>query len=251
MKTLIREKRKLIFQYKRINPADIRSLASIFEREAALEAEKNNSNASLIFSVDADDDSSYESQAAIIFNENEIINKKVIYKIGMRLNTIDYSKNIDLQLFHTSDDKNKENYILVSGDDSNWVNGIMAKFSDILKNIEDQPRINKKLGLLIVVLWLGINFYYFKIFWKYIVLVKNDLGTVLLYIGVPLLSMIIISVISSRIETLFPVIELQTGPDHMQIHKTRRKKLSLLFTALGLPIFTGFVYDLIKNFVRL
>lgn len=42
----------------------------------------------------------------------------------------DYSKSIELQIIQTQEG-NKENYIVVGGRDTTWVNGIMARLAQL------------------------------------------------------------------------------------------------------------------------
>ena len=113
---LIREKRKLVFANKRITPDVIRNLAFIIDKESTIYRDQNTQGCFLIFSVDATDNSSYESQSIEIFKENVILEKKALQKVNIRFNTFDFSKNIELQILHTEKDENNENHVLVSGE---------------------------------------------------------------------------------------------------------------------------------------
>jgi hypothetical protein len=117
MNPSIREKRKLTFDQKRISTKSIRQFAQIIN-DAATELRANNDDVNLLFSLDAVDNSSYESESTTIFEEKSILGTKVSEKITMSLVSFKQPKRIELQLVHSQDNNKGENYIQVSGNDS-------------------------------------------------------------------------------------------------------------------------------------
>lgn len=74
---IIREKRRLSFNFKRITPKIVRSLSSVLEQEVNDVSGKNEYYK--LYSVDTQK-SSYESQSTMIFDENQIIENQMVKK---------------------------------------------------------------------------------------------------------------------------------------------------------------------------
>ena len=140
MKDLIREKRRLPFSYKRITPEIIRSFSNLIEEEVSILKDQNDESYYVMYSVYANDSTSFESQSNHIFSDNPVVGNRTIRKVNMRFYTLDNSKNIEIQIFHTIQDENSENFILVSGDNTNWVNGILTRLTEIINLAENQPK---------------------------------------------------------------------------------------------------------------
>jgi hypothetical protein len=192
------------------------------------------------------DNSSYESQSISIFDTNEILDKKPIHKITMKFNTLDYSKNIELQIIQTQD-ATPENYISVSGDDSIWVNGIIGKMSEVLNLGNGKPKIVNRLGLIITLLCIAFLYFYFRI----MLLCKFNEG-----IGFfPITFMVIIPFsilfgfvqLHNYLQTMWPDVELQTGPNYLQIPLQKREKLYWIIAAIAIPTALEIAFDLFKH----
>jgi len=253
--SLIREKRKITFDNKRITPEIIRNLAHIIEQEASGYKNKNGGEYFLTFSVDANDNSSYESQSIEIFEPNILIDKKVLQKINMRFNTVDFSRNIELQILHIQKDENSSNFILVGGEDSNWVNGVIARLSEAIDLAKPQPRISIKLVYFSWTLIVLLNVAYFIPVWPY--LIKQpakqstliDFTKIILLFGLPIISLFWGESWGDNIQELYPSIEIQTGPEYLQIEKSKRNRLTQLFLIIIVPLVLTAFYDLAKHFL--
>lgn len=236
MKNIIREKRRLSFENKRITPVTIRSFAKIIEGEIKELTKKEAETVFLMYSIDAANDSSYESQSAEIFKEGEIIESKVVRKIFMRFNTIDNSKNIEIQIVHSLKNDKSENFILVSGDEANWVNGVLARFSEILKETESQPKYSKGLGYYMFILWVIFIYYYFRIFYPEIDRISYTWLKLAVLLGIPILSIILSFRLFDYLNNLWPSVELQTGQEHQQIPAKKRRIIYGLIVVVFIPI---------------
>jgi hypothetical protein len=139
MQLSIREKRKLLISNKIVTPEVIRNLATMFHDEAS--SALAHTSTLLNFSIDAADNSSYESASPDIFSEGQLIGKKTITRITMRFQTFENDKSMELQLFHTQDAESMENYVIVSGDNSTWVNGMMARLNENLESCQKQAAV--------------------------------------------------------------------------------------------------------------
>ena len=248
MKGIIREKRKLVISHKRIDPNKIRELATIIDREADSSMNMG-SQIFLVFSIDATDNSSYESQSSMIFDKNELIEKKVIHKVNMRYNTLDYSKNIEIQLLQSLEDKDKENYILVSGNDAIWVNGIIAELSECVNLAEEQVQVTNLIGWGVFSTALLYNIAYFRLIASIIVKYLPEWVSITTALMVLVSSLFGAISLNSYLLNLWPKIELQTGPNHMKTVQEKRKKVQQLFLVILVPLILAAIYDLIKSVI--
>jgi hypothetical protein len=245
MKNIIREKRRLVFGYKRITPKIIRKFSEIIENEIS---QLNGDDFYKIYSVDATDNTSFESQSNKIFDENEVIENRNVRKISMRFYTLDNSKNIEIQIVHSIQNENSENFILVSGDDSNWVNGILSRLTEIIKLAEKQPEIKDKSGYLMFFTFLLFNVVYFRMCFDFLEKsISNTWLVIFFIVGIPILSLIFLSKFFTYLDGLWPSVELQTGPNYMQKPKENRNKAQWILVSIILPLLLALIYDLIKR----
>lgn len=250
MKSFIREKRKLIIERKIITPTIIREFASIIGGELN-QLDGKNYEPCAVFSIDANDNSSYESQSPEIFREGDILDKKGAVKVNMRFNTRDFSKNIEIQLVHITDLEKEttrtENFILVSGDDPTWVNGILARYNEIISLTEDQTDYKRFANGSVLLILTLLNIIYFRLFYSKIDAVKPGWVSVLLTLGPPLLCLFYAEKLTNHVSSIWPDMEFQTGPGHLQIPSLKRRKLIWIVVTFLIPIFIGIVYDLVKS----
>lgn len=248
MRNIIREKRRLTFGYKRITPVTIRSFSEIIENEIKELQNANNNSYYIMYSVDATDNTSFESQSNEIFSHNQVIESRNVRKIIMHFYTLDGSKNIEIQIVHSLNNEDSENFILVSGDYPNWVNGILSRLSEVISLSENQPKFMLR-GLLIFIIWILFNVTYFRLFYNFI---NNNITNALLVpifiLGIPIISAILFFRLSNYIDSVWPVVELQTGPNYLQKPKDNRKKAELLFLSIVIPLFLALLYDVVKSF---
>lgn len=245
----IREMRKLHFQNLIITPSVINRLAYIIDQEMTA---INNSEPYIIsYMVEASDNSSYESGSKEIFSSPEIMETKTLLRIQMRLQTLSNDKNIELQLLHSLKDSATGNYLLVSGGDSVWVNGVMTRLSEILRSSEGRPGLMNYLEVLQLVAVIAFLTVYFRLFYTPLEAINNPWISITLVLGIPLLFIIFITRGKTYIEGLWPDMELQTGPNHLQRPAKKRGQLAWVITAILLPLLTGFIYDMLKNWFHL
>jgi hypothetical protein len=238
----IREKRKFHFSNKRITPTIIRDLASVFEKELKVSTEGIS-----FYSVDAKDNSSYESRSIIIFIEEGILAKKSLHKVIMRFNTGDFSKSMEVQILNTADEKSQENYIVVSGDDPIWVNGVISGLSEIISNAENQPQNESLINGIALVTGILLIVEYFRIFYNPILHLESEWIKLALILGVPMVIFIYSSKLGIYINELWPSVELQTGPEYKLLPAKKRKILISWIAAIGLSLIAAVIYDLFSS----
>lgn len=245
MNQAIREKRKLYLADLRITLNSIKSLAQLIEMEASKLSQLKESFY-LSYSVDADDDSSYESQSSIIFNEESIVKLKVIEKVSIRFSSSDYSKNIEVYVRHGWEDEADDNYILVSGTNSNWVSGTLESLTAIIDSFEPQPKILEKIQLVNGGAWFTGCIYMLSLFKQHFDSIKNESISSLVFItfiGIFFAGGILTS---NYLRSILPVIEIQTGPEHRQLPKQKRKRVAAVLSLIIIPIVLTILYDIIK-----
>jgi hypothetical protein len=248
MKNKIREKRRLNFSGKIFTPEIVRQLASVFENESQSINNQNSEMLSTLYSIDATDNSSFESQDTAIFEKEGLIEQKVMSRINMRLQTFDNSKNVELQISSSQAADPINNFVLVSGDDSTWVNGTIARFSEILNRTKIQNTRHQQIAIGVLLTILAFNILYFRLFYHLIEKVSSELLRVwVLTLGVSVGSMILFNLTGEYLKTLWPSVELQTGASHLQISLQKRNKIKWLLSSIALPLVLGLVYDLLKN----
>ncbi|MGN6646846.1 MAG: hypothetical protein ACTHJT_09995 [Cytophaga sp.] len=247
MNKLIKEKRKLYLNEKIISSKNIRQLAAVFDN-AAKELSNSNDDLYIIYSLDAEDNSSYESESIEIFAENGLIDNKTIKKINMSLISFKQSYKIELQFTHSIENKDLENYIWVSGNDTIWVNGILKQFEDIVNQSEPQIG-SKKRSLLVIITTFIIGFLclrYFVLFGPYFS--RKDTNTLVSLFGVlgPLILFFTLFIKSlDFIHEGFPNIELKTGEEYLQ--KARKRKILILGIITSIiSITASYIFDFIK-----
>ena len=241
----IREKRRISFSDLRITPGDIRALSNFLEEEA-LRCKADRKKHTLYFSVDANDGCSYESISVTIFKEGGVIKTKSIKQIKMHLVTEDYSKNLEIYFTQGLKDQTVDNYALVSGDDPNWVTGALDRINELVNTIEPQPRIQRVVSIANLIVWAAALVTYYRVFWKDAEGLKNETLSLILTLGVVVGIFWCYYAMGGFFERLLPVVELQTGPEHLQLPKAKRRKVIAVFSLIVIPIIITLVYDLVK-----
>jgi hypothetical protein len=247
---IIREKRRLSFNLKIITPQTIRSFSDIIEKEISSLSPSEESDCYIMYSVDATDNTSFESQSNDIFKENQIIENRVIRKVNMRFYTKNNSKNIEVQLIHLINDENSENYISVSGDEPNWVNGVLSRLSQILDNTQNQSKFTVQFsGYFLSILFILANVEYFRLIFDKLGKTPYEIVAFINVLGFPIATFIGAIQLNSYIKKLWPDIELQTGPMYLQFAATKRNKMQWVMVSIILPILLTVIYDMTKSFL--
>jgi len=247
MNQLIREKRKVAFNFKRITSTTITALSEVIDMEVhALTA--SGTPYYLMYSVDANGDTSFESASSVIFKDTEVVGNHIINKVAMRFYTLDNSKSIEIQIVHSVKNENAENFIMVSGEDSTWVNGILNRLTALVKGAEGQLKVNTFYkGLFILSLMLAFNIEFFRLGSKTFFRVGNEtIAALLIFVG-PAISFILAFKLGNYIDSLWPAIELQTGPQHFSSTIKKRNTMKWVMASIIVPIVLSVLYDVFKN----
>ncbi|WP_116789540.1 hypothetical protein [Flavobacterium psychrotrophum] len=247
MNPLIREKRKVVFSFKRITNTTITALSEVIDLEVQASSARDISYY-LMYSVDASGDTSFESASSVIFKDTEVVGNHNIHKVAMRFYTLDNSRSIEIQIVHSVKNENSENFIMVSGEDSTWVNGILSRLTALVKGSESQLKVNSYYkGFFILSLLVAFNIEYFRLGSKTFFHVGNQwLGEMLVFLG-PATSFVLAFKLSSYIDSLWPAVELQTGPHHFSTTIKKRNAMKWVLASIIVPIVLSVLYDVFKG----
>jgi len=245
MKPLIREKRKLILDKRCITPNVISQIAMLIDKE--VKELGDNDRLLVNYSIDSTDNSSYESQSAQIFATDGLLYSKVINKVVMRFSSIDYSKNVEVQLLQSEENEHGENYITVSGDDPIWVNGTISRLSELALSSEMQFGYGKWIGWTMIILWLAFIIPYWKLFVDARNTYPNTAIALLLVLVIPFGSFFGTLNLIIYMQSLWPSMELQTGPGYLQIHAKKRRTVYWIVTCFVIPVLLTVFYDIFKS----
>lgn len=243
----IREKRKIVFSEIQLSEETIRALADLVYQEFLSLQISEQKESTVLFSLDTNANSAFESMSPEIFQNTEILNGNRIVKINMKFNTKDLAKSIEFQCVEALDKDSIENYLYVSGDNSNWVNGVIGRLNILLINTERSPRILKYKDLSSLTLTLLFNYVFYKLFYKGIMAIKIEWISSFLLIVPLAASFIFITKLFDYLENLWPISEINIGQQRVLSYSEKRKKIYWIFSAILIPIIVGIVYDLVKT----
>lgn len=249
MQPFIREKRKINFAYRIIKPHHIQQIAKIINQENIAANANKDVSSFVIYSVDATDNSSYESKSPIIFGDLGLLYTKVIHKVQMRFQTSNNEKNIEVQFLQILENETGNNYINVSGDDATWVNGIISRFSEIINSAQEQPKTHLVIDNLAIPVAIIFNVLFFRIFYTYIEHISYDWIRLVITFGIPIGTLLLFNRMSEYLKTLWPSMELQTGPKYLQATAMKRRKMNWILGSIFIPLLIGFLYDLLKSYI--
>lgn len=234
----IKEKQKISFEYRVITPRIIKEIAKLVSEEA-----KSDEKVKVIFSIDAKN-KSFESESPIIFEklENQFINR-----IYMGFDSFNDSKKIEIQITHQINNKgNLDNYVWVSGNNSNWVGGVMKKIEDILSSAKPQPKVDNLIRISIFSGLLLINICFFDLMFARIEALHNFFISLFFMFGIPVFSLWFYDKSSKFIISLWPCIELQTGQPYQQDPRNKRILVWGIISLIILPLIIGLILEAMK-----
>jgi len=271
----LKETRKLHIKDKVFNIDDLKKIALIFEEQASL-ARQNGERSSIEYELHFSDDTTVESEALDILEDDILFSKR---PISVQFSYHNYSLNRRISLSLNHGDSSYGNTIIVSGQEREWVNAIFARLTEILKGVTPQESwIKRHPTLLLNVIALGIGTFgcflidtIFKFTFANVDLGRHITppkeGTFLHFLTIVIKSNTLIFYILGWIWrwclgffwgaykvrrwflNLWPSIELDIGPEHFKIEKQKRKKLYAVAVLVIFPIVTALLYDIIKIFI--
>jgi len=197
------------------------------------------------------DGTQYEGKDKEIFSHNGILDTRRIIEIEMRYTNYTNNKSIYIKLSHTVEYEWK-NYILVSGPDELWVNGVVKSYEDIISNWEKQVNWPHKYSrLLIMVFAVGIGLSFALLGLNLLYFISTDVIIHPFYYVVAIVfGMFPALYIVDKLKELYPIVELRTGPEYAQVEVRKRKKLYIIISIVVIPLVISFIIELIKIIIR-
>jgi hypothetical protein len=250
--------RKIEFRDKIFKLKDVQNIAFLIWKEYESFSNDETKTAVIRFEVNCAGQVSHGDEDLKIFNEDSMINFKLLESIDMEFIGIN-EKYIRVRI-----DKNytdirgntpliRPNDIEVRGNDTMWVDGLIAKFTDVLDSVEDQNSWWRRWQSLILlgffIASIGVIGYMadfknshlekFISFWTF----NKDIYARITVAG-------IISILplgffylfyNSKVYTAFPLIELQIGPEHKYKAKKIRNFYITLFSLIIIPVLLSLI----------
>jgi len=242
----IREKRRIAFEYKKFTSATAVALSGIIEGEVTAAASAGVPYY-VAYTLDTQKDIAFESASPAIFTANEVTGNHLIQKIHMRFYTLDNSKSVEVQFTHAISDAKQGNFVMVSGDNSTWVNGILSRLTAVVTGAEDQLRFNTTFrGLVVTALVVAGIVESFRLSSKYMAGFRNELFFSF-YIVALAFGCIFLGVRAvGSMDQLWPSVELSSGPEHLNGIVRQRNRLKWILLTIVIPLLLSVIYDIFK-----
>ncbi|MEN6314410.1 MAG: hypothetical protein ABFD25_09210 [Clostridiaceae bacterium] len=264
----MKESRRYFIENKIFNKIDLKNIANIILKEYS-NSKRGERNASIQYTINCFDNSTYESDSLSIVEEGGIIDIKKVSSIEYTYFDFKINRHI---LFYITEGSNNS-YVKISGDDSGWVNKVFTNLTDYINSIKPQENWvikYKKILRQIIALGLGKIFnaiitYIMLLFVqpienpseKILQIRKLILDNLLLFYFIYqwvlpwIVGLSWTPLIFDSISKLWPKIEFDFGPEHLKEFKNRRKKVNIFITLVMIPSIIMIVYDVIKNILNI
>jgi len=236
----IKEYRRVPIENRIIKAQDLKKLGTLILREYDESKKKEQFYGSFKIKASCSDSSVYESQSLSLFDSDSVLSNKRVDSVTMQFSDYREDKSISFEVRHGYN--MAYNNIEVDGRDSLWVNGVLKRLEDIIKECTPQSEfVTKHKTWLLIVLSIGLGSLatmvivrIFELHWWNTFGAKGPLMrwliqyAVYFYIGLLPASNII-----GKLHKLWPSVEVQVGPEHMFSEKRRRAYLvSVTFVAI-------------------
>lgn len=214
------------------------------------------------------DGATFESATRDLFDsEKSILTKKNAKNISLVASNYRNRSKIEVEISHGN--SSYGNIVVIRGKDPHWVNGTLAAFEETLNSFSPQNDFvatHHSLINVIASVSIGTALLYLLVYLfapdsasvatsedsknKLVLLVESiPLALYIIkYLLAYFIGMIPAHSLTTKLETLWPSVELQIGPEHSMIERQRRIWLSNLVILGILPILTSIIYDLFKGF---
>lgn len=222
--------------------------------------EKDKAFSRLTFQAQCDDNSAFSSSSSDIFLPDSVISRKRVIRVSMSFRSASYDKQVSIDLTHGG--TAYANRILVSGDDSRWVNGTVTNLSEMLDAATPQNTfIHRHFVGLSFLLAIGYGHLIMPILnfvFRYLPpsnhtsdpAQRTNLQLAIIYcvyyIALIIMGSTPATFTMAKLKDLWPSIELQIGPEHLNVERLRRTWLGIAFAGGVLPFILSAGYDLFK-----
>lgn len=249
---------------------NILNIGNIFFQEHE-KAKKEGNRSTIIFRLNCVDNTSYESESLSLFEDGNILDIKKASSIEMHFMNYELNSSLDFSIVNGG---GYSDFIFVSGEDQNWVNGLFTRLKETIDSVKPQDNwFLRHKTLLRHLAALGIGtIVYLMLYFMFILISSTDhpittensfLIAILLFfnkhtfiqylynriIGPWFVGYFWAPFLLDWLFELWPSIEFDFGPEHLKYEKMRRNRLYLFFIAVILPIIIAVSYDLAKLIV--
>lgn len=261
------ETRRFKILGRRVTLHNVLTVAKILERQRATDSSDKYAETS--FSARCTDDSAFRSQSSALFEASSTLSKKAVERIELEYRNSAKTR-ISVDLAHGN--SSSQNEILISGTDGIWVNGMLNELSETFESFSPQSNFIRRFrGPIMTVLAIGTGAAISWMLAHIIELVYTfpsgpppawavnvsailehiPLGFYLLnYAFYWMTGLIPADLLYAKLEALWPSVELQIGPEHKQIERSRRKTIAAVFVIGVAPLVVAAAYDVLKAFSR-
>lgn len=214
----------------------------------------------ITFSVKCFDNTSFSSQDVSLFQAKSPILKKRVRSIEMSIYPT-AATFVKVGLLHGSDYDSVEktyyngSFFELGSDDSMWVNGFAARLQEWLDGVPDQkdPVEANKLWIYLISIvsatylfgcvidWFNINKHGYVPYWKEAFSTGGDwVASIVaaLFVG-GLVALVTAGNFINKSTDIWPMVELQIGPEHLLVEKQKRNYVNKIWTLLILPFLTS------------
>jgi|GEM_PF-5473092 len=221
------------------------------------------------FSIKCYDNTSFISDDLTLFDPKSPILKKRIRSIEMVMHP-DKNTFVKIGLFHGSDYDSEEkeysnsSFMELGSNDTMWVNGFAGKLHEWLDGVTVQVDVLEKNSRLIYfsafitgtllfgVIWdiYRFNAPGYVAYWRYVltgfdafprIFAASIAGGGVLFL--------IIGHYMGKSPDIWPIVELQTGPDHLMKEKAKRQHLNMVWTLILLPFILSIISSIVFSFI--
>ncbi len=258
-----REKRSLVISWRIFTKKDIRLLAQRLNNEYK-EAQKKKHHSSVTFQLKCLGGISYESDSVEIYDDGGPIDLKKTEVIQMTFYDYVLDRYIDVLIKAG----NYAGELSIRGTDKNWVHGNFTNLLEIIESIKPQDNLflkYKDVILHLIAIGIGSSFYLADslIFRNIPIVPINSISEAILpFIGflqrnnwAAYLFILFLLWCAGIFTFAFPIrnwfldlwpnIEFDFGPQHLNLQKKRRERIWILATLIILPIVVNIVTSLI------
>lgn len=218
----------------------------ILEMAKKLQEEYENieSSGHIKFTFKDQDGTQYDFDNVKDVERQKLLDKKRIVYADMRLYEYENKKEIEVKLENATVDSEFLNFISMGGNDELWVNGTYEWFRNLISHFKNQKmlwvynwKVTTGIGIIFTILVGFIIAYISRYFLK-----DFPILYLLILVILPFLVLGFFGIFD-KLQEIYPVVELITGPEHLQIENQKRKKIkSLLY---WIATITGIILSLI------
>ena len=241
---------------------NFRELSNIIYKEYERDS-KNKKHTSIKFISKSSDNTRYESSEKDIFLEGGFLDLKRIIAIEMYYNNYEDDKSISIDIEQSTRKKFIGNEVSVSGHNEVWVNGVIKSIESCSSNWKKQVYWPYKFKWPLIILFaIGIGLLYLnflEFMFRYVIVLQKvvpkpewviSFRPVLMfiyYLAGFAFAYMPASYIVSKICELYPKVELDIGPEHLNKEKIKRKKLYIIVFVGLVPLIIAIIIELIKS----